>query len=42
MDKKAFLGFRAEEETLKFVRDSAKKQNKTMSEWIRDEIKIKK
>ncbi len=39
MDKKAFLGFRAEEDTAEFVRLESRKSHKTMSDWIRDEIK---
>jgi len=42
MDKDKFLGFRADEDTLKFIRHEAEKANETMSDWIRGQLKPKK
>lgn len=42
MEKKSFLGLRIDNDTAKFVKEESKKAKKTMSEWVRDEIKINK
>ena len=42
MKKEGFLGLRIDEDTLKFIKDESNKAKKTMSEWIRDEIKKEK
>ncbi len=42
MDKNKFLGFRADEDTLKFVAEEAKKANETMSDWMRGKLTPKK
>ena len=42
MEKKGFLGLRLEEDSLKFIKEEAKKSNETMSNWIRNQIIIKK
>lgn len=41
MNKDKFLGFRADEDTLEFIAKEAREANKTMSEWIRGQIKQK-
>jgi hypothetical protein len=40
MKKNGFLGIRMDESNLDFVKKEAKKQNQTMSDWIRKEITI--
>ena len=42
MEKKSFLGLRIDIDTAKFVKEESKKAKKTISEWLRDEIKIRK
>ena len=42
MAKDKFLGFRADEDVLEFVRAEAMNSNKTMSDWLRGNIKINK
>jgi len=41
MEKKSFIGLRIDTDTAKFVKEESQKAKKTMSEWIRDGIKIK-
>ena len=41
MEKKGFLGLRLEEDNLNFIKEQSKKANKTMSDWVRSEIIMK-
>jgi hypothetical protein len=42
MNKNKKLTFRVDEDILEFVRKEVKNSNKTMSDWIREQIKTKK
>jgi hypothetical protein len=42
MKKDKILGCRFDEDTLNFIKEQSNKCNKTMSEWIRKQISIKK
>lgn len=42
MNKNKSLTFRVDDDILEFVREEVKNSNKTMSEWMRGQIKQKK